>query len=200
MNSLDKYSDFFSAYALKFLNKNGITNLEGLFNWTNNLSLLSFFPNNCSSSIKMYKEIYGTSKLLKCYYFNENPMLDIYKPLTMKEQIDFLYEMGLSVKSANCLARANFTRDKILLFFKNNTIEEELVKVESLGRRSINEIILKFKILIDYYDKNPKIDDEINDLVFELNILYQQRNTIDQKIYTLEDKIENMKRLRIKKK
>ena len=199
MDGLDNYSLYFSAYSINYLKDNGIRTLSDLFNWADKMSFIDLFPTNSGSSIKMYKEINGTVKLLKCKCFLEDPLFDIYEPLTTKGQFDFLYRMGLSVKSANCLAKAGIGRDRILNLFEIGNIKERLLKINSLGEKSVDEIIAKFSILIDFYSGKSEKKDDLDYLLFQLQSLYYQRNLLDEKIYCLEDKINNIKKKKIKK-
>ena len=52
-------------------------------------------------------------------------------------------ELDLSVRSFNCLKRANIDTVQDLI----NRTEEDMIKVRNLGKKSLEEVILKLKSL-----------------------------------------------------
>lgn len=205
--SIDDLSYFFSHSALNFLMENQIYSLASFLDLANMPDVLLKLTGK-----SFYEEITGTYRVLRCKYLNEDPFIDIYDD--EKNSVEIFPKLGLSVRSARALKRSYAGRIwgysggskedwSVKRFFEvmgDPHIDKKLMNIRNLGIVSIQEILHKVQIVLEYYDTLEKDEplvsnsekqiDTLESLRTELYSLIEERNQIDQKIHRILSIIE----------
>lgn len=206
INSKD-YSDitimslnmYFSIAVRNALAKMDIITLEDLFV----ASTKDEFISSCYKS-KFCDEILGTTRVLKCKYLNINPEINI----NDEEQSFVSYSkiLGFSTRAVNALKRGRFadlTFKEFMIRMNEEGIEQRLDRLRNMGSNTKNEILLKVRIVTDYYS-NKKIEDDskqtlenntdlsnLKKIYNELKQLINERKILDSKIELVMSHLEN---------
>lgn len=201
--NIEELNNIFTAKHIEILLSKNITTLEKLFSTydTGFLGVIigenSFYRN----------EIINTTKILKCKYLNVDPMIDE----KSEEHVYYLMgNIGISNSKSNCFRRMDSCSiDDFFKLVRSGHAIKELRKLRGLGEKTINEIINRVEIIVEYHDKcnnndfeEPKVELDDNDsnvvsskdyLVYlndELNSLIEQRDSLNEKIEVLLAKIQ----------
>lgn len=201
-----KYSEFaskdinsmywlFSIKGTNMLKKYGITTLEQLFIFSDRPDFVSLF-----SDVKLYREINGTVKLLKCKFLDEAPfpLIDIFDEKLGPENL--VAKLGLQEVTANNLSAYLISNEiSTKKFFEIMQSEQATALVNDivgLGKRETLELYDKVRIVIDYNNKHQKKDESLEQLNAELQTLMKERQKIDAQLNIVMAKMqEQMKKL-----
>lgn len=180
---------FFSTDAIKVLRELEIYNVGDLFSKS---SQPDFIIN--LGTKKVASEILSSIKLLKCKYLGEDPLIDETDELDIKE---ICSKFGFSTRITNSLVRAGFNYDGSKLKFfevmrKPEIREEILRKAVKMGASSIDELVIKTQIVLDYHDKQAMKQFEIISESTE-----QSHDTTKKEIDSLESLKDELVRLRL---
>lgn len=172
---------YFTNKVLSYLNSKNIKTLGQLFTFVDKNK------DNLSEETIAYKEIINTTKILRCKYYNEDPLINIEDVNLVSKDLYNL--LGFSIRTSNALNRAYFCDNAQEFFtkFKNDTLEIELKNVKGLGMVSRMEIMKKVSIVMKYYLKNQS--KSLEDLKRELENLKDLRILLDDKINLIKEEI-----------
>lgn len=144
-------------------------------------------------------ELNGLARLLKCKYYNEDPMID----LQDSKIVYNLTKMGFSRGSYNSLVR-NFHTNEYDTFEKylDNAINHiNSSWIHGIGKEKKYEIISKINIVLNYYknkdNNNITVENntegllELVSLNEELKELIAKRNELDSQINILVNRIKD---------
>lgn len=197
--SIDSLSPYFSGRALTYMQKNNIENLEQLCNMVNQPETLIEIKKQ-----RIGSEIIGTTNLLRCKYLNEDPLIDIKSEESIRER-NILSQIGLSTRAYNFILKISFMSiNELFDLSKTDEFEIRLRNVIKNGNKVYNEIILKFRIINEYYDnlkkenedsgkdnnKNVICSETLKELNNELKRLRDERNKIDTQIDLVLERIQ----------
>lgn len=151
---LEELQGLLTDNALKILINNNILTVKDLLEMSNNREFYSTILNERNSS---YDEIVVAIKLLKCKFLDIDPFIDMDPEKTMDETSQ---DFGFSVRTKNALRRAGFDTKQFFEVLQDNSREQKLLKCRNMGEKSLQEILFKTSIVIDYYDKKKKKQEE----------------------------------------
>lgn len=203
---LEFLSYYFTPPVIMLLNNHNISNLEELFREIKNVTFLSKIRNfDCSI------ELIGTTRILKCEYLNEDPLISLDDETIVP---DVLYELlGFSTKVRHSLLRSEFSENAKDFFEKMRKphVESSLKRINHLGEKSINEIMHKVGVVFQYYDNKRKDlqncseneEDEImNLLIKRLTELRAEKKRIDEEtdlvLWEIQQRLAEPKKLELK--
>lgn len=191
---------YFSIAVINALAKMNIVTLEDLFA----ASLKEEFISLCYKS-KFRNEIIGTTKILKCQYLNEDPEMDI----NDEEQsfASYVGMLGLSTRAINVLRRSGWsdlTFKEFINKMNEDNIDQRLNHLRNMGDSTKTEILLKVRIITDYYsskkdeqnsnhfiETNSSDLSNIKKLYEELRELINERKKLDSKIEFVMSQLSN---------
>lgn len=146
---LGSLSGLFTKPALKVLVQNNIFTVYDLLTVSDNSEFYSIILNNPKA---IYREIRGAIRLLKCKYLDIDPMIT-FEDIGM---MTFGNEIGFSARTLNILHRYGISPKKLHDIMKSPDRMDELCHIRNSGPSSVEEIIFKTTIVIDYYDKKAE--------------------------------------------
>lgn len=191
---------YFSIAVINALAKMNIATLEDLFVVSTKQEFISL----CYKS-KFRNEILGTTKILKCKYLNEDPEINI----DDEEQpfISYARMLGFSTRAINVLRRGGWSDYSFKGFIERMNevnIDQRLSRLRNMGDSTKSEILLKVKIITDYYSKKKDVNDSKQDsendssdinnikkLYDELKQLIDERKILDSKIEFVMSRLGN---------
>lgn len=198
--SIMSLSMYFSIAVINALAKMNIITLEDLFTASTKEEFISL----CYKS-KFRNEILGTTKILKCKYLNIDPEINI----NDEEQpfVSYVRMLGFSTRAINVLKGSGLsdcTFKEFMTRMNEEDIDQYLSCLRNMGDNTKAEILLKVRIITDYYsnkkDENDlKQDTETNSsdlnnikkLYEELRQLIDERKILDSKIELVMSQLGN---------
>lgn len=202
--SINNLSDFFNTSTINQFNDLGISNLGELFVRVRTNDFLKHFMN-----LNTFEAVVNTICLLRCKCFDEKPLVSINnKEFVENEEYNFYRLLGLTERRARCLALKNFCHNSQEFFEKLQlpNIKRDLMKINELGPKGVDEIIAKANIVINYYLNNNSIiasnsndsteekslkSSEYEELHKELQSLREEKARIDNQIDMVLEKIQS---------
>ena len=151
---LESLSGLFTDASLKLLASHDISTIGDLLSMSDNSTFQGMVLGNSEPA---YLEITGAIKLLKCKYMNIDPMIyfmdtgDAYKDMR-----DFSEMIGFSGRAKNALYRNGMSPKKLYDIVKSPNGEYSLYQIRNAGNTTVQEILFKTAIVIDYYDKKTE--------------------------------------------
>lgn len=183
--SIENFKEYFSSNSFEFLKSLGIVNLEGLFNI---VTTKEFMHSTKNERIK--NEIIGTARLLKCKFYDVDPLIDINSD--EEADINFYMSMGFSTHAVLSMLRGyEIQKNEFLDTVQKPGFVYNLEGVRSTGKKTIREIMLKTEILVNYYTHNKKEEksttpvSELSNLKKQLDDLLRERSELDKQINLL---------------
>lgn len=180
---LQSISWFFSPTALKHLEKFGVINLGQLFTLVDCPDFATLF----SSSVA-FREIKGTTKLLKCKFLNEDPLIDESDEELTVDELSSMF--GFTNRTTNAFRRTGTTAKRFFEIMRSETPQLELENIRYLGDSGVREIMEKAKIVMDYHDQHKNQDESLEQLNAELQRLIEERRKIDEQTDLVLAKIQ----------
>ena len=174
--------EYFSSNAQAALESIGIYTLGELLS----VSSKKEFAKELADK-KVFSEIIGTIKILRCKYLNEDPLIDL-----NDEELDLpelFKSLGFSTRATNCLMRSAFCRDSksFLEKLSSPSAAQDLKGVRNLGRGGSLEVMTKVKVVLDYY-RNKENQDSASNPLDELKELNQEL----QRLIAIRDKYDSL--------
>lgn len=181
---LSDLSGFFSRNALQKLEEKQITNLQQLFEEASK-------PEFMSQSLGIYEEVYPSTKLLRCKYLNEDPVIEEDSNLSLQ---DTLTRLGLSPRTKNCIIRSNIFKSTTHFFevMRSPGRNSYLTRIRSLGKVGLTELNLKLQIVFQYHDNQHKSENSVEGLREELKKLTKQVKEMNARITFLTNQIQEL--------
>jgi len=170
----------FSIPALEFLKVRGILTISQLFTIHDKVDFIEMFTNQTKKTV--YREIDGTTKLLRYKYLNEDLPFDL-KELTTEE---LGHALGLSTRSYHCLKRKGINGEKLIEIMTSEKRDRKLKILRNLGDYSLNEIITKYTIVKECCAKRPQEIKDIKKLEEELKRLLKESEKITNQINNVQ--------------
>ncbi len=146
---LESLSGLFTRPALKVLVQNNIFTVYDLLTVSDDSKFYGMILNNPKA---IYREIRGAIRLLKCKYLDIDPMINFEDTGMMA----FGNEIGFSVRTINILLRGGMSPKMLYDIMKSPDRMDELCHIRNSGPSSVEEMIFKTTIVIDYYDKKAE--------------------------------------------
>lgn len=111
------------------------------------------FMSNFPIKENVIKDIDATIRLLRCKYFGENPNIDFDDNMSLE---DIINKFGFSTRVRSCLGRMEFSSvdKKFFTTLASMSISDRVdyfKKQNNIGIKSVDEIVYRTQIVIDYY-------------------------------------------------
>jgi len=193
---LSNVAGFFDKVTINYLNKLGIRTLEDLFREYDNPGFVHLF----SAKSQNLDWLVPAIRLLRCKYLGEDPMID----MEAENCGDFLNSFGFSNRAYNCLMWEGIGNETsyhikekgkprgeyhLLEIMKSDACVDRFSRIRNMGKKTLEEIVTKAAIVVDYYSKKPQVTDDLNELFYELQRLTVERYKINEQINIVNDKI-----------
>lgn len=168
---LSELENFFSNNALILLKEYEIFTLEDLFIQFEFESFLQAFGASCTkSNARLHNEIFGTTRLLRCKYLDENPNIPFDNVQSFINSVGFSSRI-VSALIRNCSNCIHISIEYLFDMAKDDNFYE-LSKIRGIAEVGIQEIRNKIMIVYKYYKDSEKsvaiLYSELQELLLEL--------------------------------
>ena len=186
---INHMTDMFTNASIRLLADCHIITLADLFKASDNHDFILLFTSaRINKKGQLHDEILGTTRLLKCEYLKEDPIIDFAHP----ETIDYARDLGLSTMAANILNNNHITMQECVTMASENDFSP-ILNLKQCGEKTSKEIIHKINIVYDYYmDKTFLQENDLSQLFLELKRLNEENQKIINQIGIVQNKIERI--------
>ena len=197
---LANITGLFTSSTLTILLDSGIITIGDLFSQS---TKSNFIGSLGKISLAQTDEILGTTKILRCKYLDEDPLIDEDDSLDMQT---ICYKFGFSIRVRNCL-QSYFNWGESPKFFETMRNQEErdyvLRRIRNMGQVGIEEVINKTQIVFDYHDRHKSKETESSDIEKHQGISDSETSgTNDETLESLNEELlrlkEEMQRLTVR--
>lgn len=197
--TIDSLGDLFTINIIRLLNKYNVITLADLIKVVDNPTLcIEYFGNS-----RYYDEIVNTTRLLKCKYLDEDPMIDINDE--EKASIEFLKSLGVRPNYRLLYYFENKSIKEVFALAKKEDITDKLMKINSVGKTIAQSTVNRVNIISDYYERHPEkipspvIDEELSsvsleEVYAELKRLKEEKEKLDSQIEIVLRKIKKLEK------
>lgn len=194
---LSQLYGMFNGYTLHLLKENGIITLEDLFLKTKDVSNVKKMCLSYTIDPEhMYHIIMNTTRLLRCRFFNEDPLINVLFRSNDHNDIKTLaLQLGYSRQVYVSLITSNFTPLKLYKMIISKESVKKLLDTGIFGVSSANEIVEKARIVIDFYKEHPNKIKELENLLFESELLIKENLKLQEHINIIDDDVVRLRKL-----